>query len=70
MLNYYVFLSLKVDIFALGASIYEIARGVPLPANGAEWVAIRDGNLNEQELKKRQYSDEFIQLLKVCFIFY
>jgi hypothetical protein len=58
----------KVDIFALGASIYELARCVPLPANGKEWVAIRDGYLNEQALKNRQDSDEFIALLKVCVV--
>ncbi|KDO26309.1 WEE protein kinase [Saprolegnia parasitica CBS 223.65] len=33
------------DIFALGASIYELARGVPLPSEGDEWQTIRDGDL-------------------------
>ncbi|OQR86237.1 protein kinase [Achlya hypogyna] len=33
------------DIFALGASIYELARGVNLPSEGDEWQKIRDGDL-------------------------
>ncbi|OQR89398.1 kinase, partial [Thraustotheca clavata] len=33
------------DIFALGASIYELARGSNLPSEGDEWQNIRDGDL-------------------------
>lgn len=33
------------DVFALGATIYELALGRTLPANGEEWQRIRDGDL-------------------------
>lgn len=33
------------DIFALGATIYELALGRTLPSNGEEWQRIRDGDL-------------------------
>jgi len=36
------------DVFALGASLYELARGAGrLPPDGEEWVLIRDGHLYE-----------------------
>ncbi|XP_050717211.1 wee1-like protein kinase 2 isoform X1 [Eriocheir sinensis] len=35
----------KADIFALGLTLYEAARGEPLPLNGDEWHAIRNGEL-------------------------
>ncbi|KAK3882997.1 hypothetical protein Pcinc_012650 [Petrolisthes cinctipes] len=35
----------KADIFALGLTLYEAARGEPLPLNGEEWHAIRNGEL-------------------------
>ncbi|KAL1117898.1 hypothetical protein AAG570_004211 [Ranatra chinensis] len=35
----------KVDIFALGLTLYEAAGGGPLPKNGDEWHNIRDGKL-------------------------
>lgn len=35
----------KADVFALGLTIYEAARGEPLPLNGEEWHAIRNGEL-------------------------
>lgn len=35
----------KADVFALGLTIYEAARGEPLPLNGDEWHAIRNGEL-------------------------
>ncbi|XP_027207500.2 wee1-like protein kinase 2 [Penaeus vannamei] len=35
----------KADIFALGLTLYEAARGQPLPLNGDEWHAIRNGEL-------------------------
>ena len=31
------------DIFSLGASVYEMALGTPLPGQGAEWHRVRDG---------------------------
>ena len=35
----------KSDIFSLGATLYEISLGRPLPMNGSEWQAIRAGRL-------------------------
>lgn len=35
----------KSDIFSLGATLYEICRGLPLPMNGQEWQDIRTGRL-------------------------
>jgi len=37
----------KGDIFSLGASMYEIALGRELPANGPEWNQIRDGGMDD-----------------------
>lgn len=36
----------KSDIFSLGATLYEVCAGKPLPANGEEWHAIRRGALD------------------------
>lgn len=33
------------DIFALGATIYELALGTTLPNGGEDWQRIRDGDL-------------------------
>jgi len=33
----------KCDIFSLGATTYELILATPLPANGPEWHALRDG---------------------------
>lgn len=35
----------KCDIFSLGATIYQICAGRPLPANGPEWHDLRSGHL-------------------------
>jgi wee1-like protein kinase len=35
----------KADVFSLGLTIYEMAGGGPLPKNGDEWHAIRQGRL-------------------------
>lgn len=35
----------KSDIFSLGATMYEICLGRPLPSDGPEWQAIRAGHL-------------------------
>ncbi|KAL9141823.1 hypothetical protein ABFS82_14G130100 [Erythranthe guttata] len=35
----------KVDIFSLGASIYELARGSPLPESGSHFLTLREGKL-------------------------
>jgi serine/threonine protein kinase len=36
----------KSDIFSLGATMYEICLGQPLPMNGPEWQDIRAGRLS------------------------
>ena len=36
----------KSDIFSLGATMYEICLGMPLPMNGQEWQDIRAGKLS------------------------
>lgn len=35
----------KADMFALGATLYELATGIPLPAAGDKWRALREGKL-------------------------
>ncbi|XP_030457901.2 wee1-like protein kinase [Syzygium oleosum] len=35
----------KVDIFSLGASIYELIRGSPLPESGPQFLNLREGKL-------------------------
>lgn len=35
----------KGDVFSLGATIYALAIMAPLPENGEEWHAIRNGNI-------------------------
>jgi serine/threonine protein kinase len=42
----------KGDIFSLGASLYEMALGRPLPTNGLEWHAIRNGQLDRAALER------------------
>lgn len=39
----------KADVFALGLTLYEAARGELLPLNGDEWHAIRNGELEHLE---------------------
>lgn len=50
----------KADIFALGLTIYQAARGQPLPLNGEEWHAIRNGEIDPLPA----YSMELYLLLK------
>ena len=38
------------DIFSLGASIYELARGVPLASRGPEWRALRETGIEPHML--------------------
>jgi wee1-like protein kinase len=35
----------KVDIFCLGAAIYELIRGTPLPVSGPYFASIREGRI-------------------------
>ncbi|KAL2652408.1 hypothetical protein R1flu_020536 [Riccia fluitans] len=50
----------KADIFALGATMYELSRGLPLPSSGTQFQAIRQGKLNLLPV----YSSSFQNLLK------
>lgn len=36
----------KIDVFALGVSVYEMITGEALPSNGFKWQQIRNGNLS------------------------
>ncbi|TYZ63341.1 hypothetical protein PybrP1_012880 [[Pythium] brassicae (nom. inval.)] len=47
------------DIFALGATIYELALGSTLPSGGEDWQRIRDGDL----AMFRQYSNSLQHLI-------
>eukprot|EP00201_Polytomella_parva_P006722 CAMPEP_0175084654 /NCGR_PEP_ID=MMETSP0052_2-20121109/28191_1 /TAXON_ID=51329 ORGANISM="Polytomella parva, Strain SAG 63-3" /NCGR_SAMPLE_ID=MMETSP0052_2 /ASSEMBLY_ACC=CAM_ASM_000194 /LENGTH=294 /DNA_ID=CAMNT_0016356505 /DNA_START=240 /DNA_END=1124 /DNA_ORIENTATION=- len=50
----------KIDLFALGATIYELASGTELPKNGPVWHEIRQGKL----MIMPQISVRFQALLK------
>ncbi len=45
----------KVDVFSLGASIYELALGESLPQNGEEWHNIRQGILKPLHVSQDMY---------------
>ncbi|CAN6482930.1 unnamed protein product [Victoria cruziana] len=51
----------RVDIFSLGASIYELVKGSPLPGSGSQFLALREGKLSLLP----GYSLQFQNLLKV-----
>jgi hypothetical protein len=51
----------KVDVFSLGATLYELARAVPLPTSGTQYQAIRQGRLTLLP----QLSTPFQALIKV-----
>lgn len=53
----------RVDIFSLGASIYELVKGSPLPGSGSQFLALREGKLSLLP----GYSLQFQNLLKVRF---
>lgn len=59
----------KCDIFSLGATVYELCKGTPLPLSSdrndddiSEWQELRDGLLHSAVTKK--YSVELIALLR------
>lgn len=39
----------QCDLFSLGITVYELILGRPLPPNGPEWTAIRQGQLGVPE---------------------
>jgi len=54
----------KVDIFALGVSVYEMINRAPLPTNGFKWQQIRNGNLEWNRFpEKPETSSNMKQLL-------
>lgn len=52
----------KVDIFSLGASIYELVKGSPLPESGPHFLHLREGKLPLLP----GHSIQFQNLIKVC----
>lgn len=52
----------KVDMFALGATIYEMARGSPLPSSGSQYQSLRQGKISLLP----GCSLPFQNILKVC----
>jgi len=50
----------KADVFALGATLYEMAIGQPLPPGGDEWQDLRNGVFKPLP----NFSSDFIGLLK------
>ena len=36
----------KVDIFSLGAAVYELIRGTPLPVSGHQFASLREGKIS------------------------
>ena len=57
----------KVDVFSLGATIYELAKGSALPESGPHFLHLREGKLPLLP----GHSIQFQNLLKVnsCFLF-
>lgn len=54
----------KADVFSLGASVYELARGWPLPTHGEEWHAIRQGHLQGLDHAGKAFKDLLRQMLQ------
>jgi serine/threonine protein kinase len=52
----------KSDIFSLGCTAYELARGCALPQSGDEYDAIRRAEIS---LDMTKFSHEFVNLLRV-----
>ena len=52
----------KADIFSLAASVYEMFLHSPLPSNGEEWAALREGHLSPDATSKM--SQNFKQLIQ------
>ena len=53
----------KCDIFSLGATVYEICRGRPLPPNGEEWHVLRSGTLPALEFGGAEAGGELMRVL-------
>lgn len=47
----------KVDMFSLGATLYEAGGGGPLPKNGVEWHNLRDGKVPDLKGISRDFND-------------
>jgi len=56
------------DVFSLGATAYELARGRQLPGNGEEWIEVRQGKFPEEmaDLRRKGHPQEMCELLQSC----
>lgn len=57
----------KVDVFALGATIYELARGSPLPSSGPQFQGLRQGKLTLLPRHSLSFQN-LIKVIPLCFI--
>ncbi|GAQ82430.1 Cyclin-dependent kinase WEE1 [Klebsormidium nitens] len=55
----------KVDLFSLGATLYELARAEPLPKAGSEYHQIRHGDLAPMPLVSPHFTDLVRSLLHI-----
>ena len=51
----------KADIFSLGIMMYRLMSNKALPLNGEEWINIREGKINLEELK--DFSNELKEVV-------
>lgn len=52
----------KCDVYSLGASIYELSNGLPLPSEGSEWQGLRNDSYDSPKFPmnpSRLNTDEF-----------
>lgn len=55
------------DIFSLGATLYELATGMPLEKSGPEWIQLRNNTRKAaMEVGAKCNSTELAHILKIC----
>jgi len=55
----------KSDIYSLGASVYELARGKPLPLKGKEWGDLRNGRIYPIETYPEELNKCFLSCMAI-----